>query len=291
MNKRHGLFLKTLLNRTAEKSQIPLAPAFFKSVPQEMADAALSQTTTSTDLTSLVRYKSDIFEKWHYSWIFQMMEPLDPKAKEAVLLLVKGANKKKLADLFKIPIRNLEWPPLLKKFAEAEIISLVNYDPVTPIAYLPESRFNQLLEQPKEHLVKMIDFLGLYDLAHEIKHIVGKKTLTDIYSCLTQEQQLFLRQCLHAKDQVMTPKLYLETWNGDKKTLIQLLHRRGIARLAIALSGQHPDLIWHLAHALDIGRGTLLMKQVQSEKIGALSDAVILQLETVQNNLLKKESP
>jgi hypothetical protein len=143
----------------------------------------------------------------------------------------------------------------------------------------------------KNELVKVMDFLGLYDLAHEMKRIVANKILKDIYACLNKEQQQFLRQCMHAKDNVMTPNLHLESWNGDKKVLMQLLHRRGISRMALALSGQHPDLIWHLAHILDTGRGELLQKTTQKAKVPSLSDAVGLQLENVLNTLFKRTNP
>ena len=44
------------------------------------------------------------------------------------------------------------------------------------------------------------------------------------------------------------------------------IHRRGLFRLAKALCGQHPDLIWHIAHVLDSGRGNVLLKQYQAKE-------------------------
>lgn len=288
MKKHKGLFLKILLNEAAQNLKEEINPAFLQSLAKEEADAVLANLVDSTDLSPLFNQTSDVLKNWHYSWIHQLVEPFTPGDRTAFLSLLTNPKRTEIAKLFNLSKVPNDASPLLSRFYKFQLFPKLNLDPVLPVAYLPKSAFNRLLALEKNEFLKVLDFLGLYDLAHEMKHIVANKTLKDIYACLNQEQQLFLRQCLHAKDNVMTPNLHLEQWNGDRKVLMKLLHRRGISRMAIALSGQHPDLVWHVSHILDIGRGQLLQKSTQPSKVSTLTDAVGIQVENVLNTLAKR---
>lgn len=284
-----GLFLKVLLNRIISNSAG--APINFQVIPEKDLEAVTSCPVTSSDLAPLLEHKSRTLATWHYSWIHKLLEPFDKIERSAVMVLFNERQQQEAARLFNEPHNQIKLPPIALKFYKYYFYPQLNWDSVLPQEYLPESPYNYLLTLKKNQLVKVMDFLGLYDLAHEMKRIVANKILKDIYACLNKEQQQFLRQCMHAKDNVMTPNLHLESWSGDKKALMQLLHRRGISRMALALSGQHPDLIWHLAHILDTGRGGLLQKNTQKAKVPSLSDAVGLQLENVLNTLFKRINP
>ncbi len=283
-----GLFLKVLLNRIASNGSG--APVNLQAIPKEDFEAISASPVTSTDLAPLLQHKSRTLAKWHYSWIHKLLQPFDPIERPALMALFNEKQQKEVAQLFNEPHKPLKLSPIALKFYRYYFYPKLEWDSVLPQEYLPESSYNYLLTLKKNELIKTMDFLGIYDLAHEMKRIVANKVLKDIYACLNKEQQLFLRQCMHAKDNVMTPNLHLDSWNGDKKILMQLLHRRGISRMALALSGQHPDLIWHLAHVLDVGRGQLLQKTTQKTKVPSLSDAVGLQLENVLNTLFKRTS-
>lgn len=283
-----GLFLKVLLNRLI--SNAAGAPVNLQAIPQEDLEAITACPVVSNDLKPLLQHKSRTLATWHYSWIYKLLEPFDPIQRSAIMVLFNERQQKEVARLFNQPPRIQKLTPIALKFYKYYFYPKLNWDSVLPREYLPENPYNYLLTLKKEELVKALDFLGLYDLAHEMKRIVANKVLKDIYACLDKEQQMFLRQCMHAKDNVMTPNLHLESWNGDKKVLIQLLHRRGISRMALALSGAHPDLIWHLAHILDTGRGQLLQKTTQKNKVPSLTDAVGLQLENVLNTLFKRNN-
>lgn len=284
MRKNKGLFLKILLNRSYEA----LPAASLQNLSNELREILLSSTVNAKDLAPLLTQKSNTLEKWHYSWISKFLEPLDAKKRQAFMPLLNALQQKGVASSLNTTLVTKELSSSQKKFYKFYLFPFLKWDPVLPIEYLPKSPYNRLLTLKKNDLLKLIDLLGFYDLAHEMRRIVAKKTLKDIYTCLSQEQQVFLRQCLHAKDNVVTPNLHLENWHGDKKVLMALLHRRGITRLSLALSGQHPDLIWHLAHILDTGRGGLLQKNTQASKIPSLSDAVGLQVENALNNLSKR---
>lgn len=52
----------------------------------------------------------------------------------------------------------------------------------------------------------------------------------------------------------------LLNWKGDREALRSMLLQRGINRIAKALYGSHPSLLWHIAHRLDLEKGQLLNK-------------------------------
>ena len=284
MLKDKGIFLKILLSRSPEA----FPPTILKQLPNEIRETLLSNLIESKDIAPLLNQKSKTLEKWHYSWISQFLAPLDLKKRQAFMPLLNLTQQKGVASVLHTTPVLVEPTLFQKNFYKFCLYPLLKWDTVLPIEYLPKSSFNRLLELKKNELLKLIDYLGFYDLAHEMRRIVAKKTLKDIYACLSKEEQIFLRQCLHAKDNVVTPNLHLENWKGDKKILMALLHRRGLTRLSLALSGQHPDLIWHLAHILDTGRGQLLQKNTHRLKITSLTDAVGLQVENALNNLSKR---
>lgn len=129
-----------------------------------------------------------------------------------------------------------------------------------PREYLPESELNILANFSKNELILLIDYLSLYDLAAEIRQIVETKILKKIYSFLTEDQKKFIKSIMMNKEAISFARIGLDRFDGNEENFRNLLHRRGLIRLGIALSTQHPDLIWYITHVLDIGRGSALAK-------------------------------
>jgi hypothetical protein len=157
-----------------------------------------------------------------------------------------------------------------------------------PFDYLPESSFSALGKWDKLQLIELINFFGLHDLASEVRHIVNKTYLQNIYNSLTHRQLYYLKVCLHQKETLKAPKLGINPTLEDSAPLKKAFHRRGLVRLGKALSGEHPDFIWYLAHTLDVGRGNLLMENYQSKsdpKVASLLKGQLLNL----INFLKSE--
>lgn len=288
MKKNSGVFFKVLLNSKSDMSRGEISAADLQPFPKEAAEAVLAVSVKSKDLAPLLQEKSRCLEQWHYSWVYKLLEPLDITTKERCLLLLSDDQRSRVAELLNISVKNRSLSPLELKFYRYLVFPKLNCGDVLPIEYLPQSSINKLLHLKKSELLSVLDFLGLYDLAQEMKHIVANKVIKELYAALNPMQQNFLRQCMHAKDNVIAPHLHLDQWKGDRKILMRIVHRRGISRLGLALSGQHSDLVWHISRQLDIGRGQLLEKCVQPAKVPALSEAVRLQVENVLNTLFKR---
>ena len=150
-----------------------------------------------------------------------------------------------------------------------------------PESCLPATPLKALSALSKTELIRLIDLLSLHDLAAELRQIVETKILKKIYSLLSEEERKFLKGAMAHKDHFVLMKMGLDRWDGSEETFRTLLHRRGLARLGAALSGQDPNLIWHICHRLDIGRGNALFKYCKKEPIHGVSDVIVRQVETL----------
>ncbi len=151
-------------------------------------------------------------------------------------------------------------------------------DRLLPPEYIPDSPLKPLARLSKKELTRIIDFLSLYDLAADLRQIVETKILKKIYSLLSEEEKQFLKTAMAYKEHLVLARMGLDRWDGSEESFRTLLHRRGLSRLAAALSGQDPDLIWTICHQLDIGRGNALFKQCTKEPIHGVSDGIIKQI-------------
>jgi hypothetical protein len=151
-----------------------------------------------------------------------------------------------------------------------------------PKPLLPKSEFDWMLTLSKRELIEVIDLMSMYDLADEVRHVVDRKLLQMIVGRLSQKMQRFLRSCMSQKTKLALAPMHIEQIYQNEAQFRTKLHKRGIQRLSIALSGQGVDFIWYILHTLDIGRGTLLMKQVQKEAQATTPAARMQLLVTLQ---------
>jgi len=177
----------------------------------------------------------------------------------------------------------------MRSFIFNQLYPEIKLKDVLPIEYLPLTDMNELAHFKKNGIVDLIDFLGLYDLSEEVRRIVDKKIVENIYKCLTRKKHQFLRGCLHQKGKLVTQSIRLEHWDGNCQKLAKILHHRGMIRLGYALSGQHPDLLWHITHLLDTGRGEKLSRYYHKEEIPGVTEALKLQVKSIVKFLKKME--
>lgn len=280
MNARGWIMFKVLVNKYHPKE----INAFNKFLSQNELEFLDKLDVQSSDLKPVVQHPETSLAKIHYSWIQPLLEkfpePLRP-------LLVATLTPEQITGM-RITKETATSSPV-KYFLLNHLHHLLKINERTPFEYLPETEFSPLVVATKNQLVNLIDFLGIHDLAAEIKHIVNRNTLTNIYSCLTQKQLFYLKICLQQKQQIISPKLGIDPSKQDCDALKQTLHRRGLLRLAKALCGQHGDFVWYLAHILDKGRGNILLKEYQPQPIPKITP-ILKQQVLYLLNFLKPES-
>lgn len=284
MDVRSSIILKVLINRHSPKEREIL----LSFLPKEEGKFVSDQKVSSADIMPILNQPQKVIERMHYSWI----EPLLEKFPKNVYSQFLGAlTSEQVLGLKKRDAKIQSLPSLskpVKHFLINQIYSFLEINAHLPLEYLPETELYPLVQWSKKKLVLLIDFLGLHDLAAEIRQIVDKNQLKNFYNCLSSRQLSYLKICMYQKERLITPRLGIDPVKGDCEKLKQILHRRGLIRLGNALSEQHPDLIWYIAHILDVGRGKLLLENSKQQPIPQVSSALKLQVINLMN-FLKKE--
>lgn len=273
--------LRVLMNRYSPQA----GNALLRFLPQPEAQLVLKQEIQSNDIMPLLEQPERLIKKMHYSWL----QPILAKWPEHLQPLVVAALTPEQASRLR-PAAPPS-PPLsepVQSFILNRFYSSLEASERLPMEYLPSSDFSPLLNWKKKELVQLIDFLGLYDLAAEIRHIVNRNYLRNFYDCLMPRQLTYLKICMHQKQQITSPKLGIDPSKQNCSQLKQILHRRGLMRLAKSLTGQHKDFVWYIAHILDNGRGTILLQAHQSPASPKVVNVLKQQVFNVMN-FLKKE--
>lgn len=279
MNKRGCMILRVLMNRYNPKA----GDLLLKFIPEEEAKAVMSQDIRSNDLAPILHQPQKAISKVHYSWIQPVVQKFPESFQPAIIAALAAENVAGLHNSSSIAISDLA-----KAFILNQLYQQLNISDHCPLEYLPETEMSPLAKWNKAKLSNLADFLGLYDLASEVRHIVNRNYLKNIYTCLTPKQFHYLKLCLHQKEQLVSPKLGIDPTKQDCVKLKQVIHRRGLLRLGKALCGQHPDFIWHIAHLLDMGRGKILLKEYQPQELPKVTKILKQQ---VQNIVQFLESP
>lgn len=286
MQARSQIILKVLLNRFHRTFKDSL----LNGLPEKDRQALLSQEITSTEALLAFKEPFDQIHRMHYSWLKNAIGQLPESLHPAVLSALTEHQAAKLSKWFPYSQRYH-----IAKPVQAYLLQMleVHFDHpnAIPIEFLPPSPLNLLTQWTKESLIELIEFLGIYDLAAEIRHIIDKERLKKLSPCLSPKHKKFLHNCLHHPEKISVPLFGLNTWDGNCRSLFILIQNRGAVRLGKALSGQYPDLTWHIAHRLDIGRGSFLLKQYSYQPIKGVTATLMQQVLHLISFLSKKESP
>lgn len=281
MSQRSRLILRTLINRYDPKEQ----EALLKFLPSKERQALLDQDVPIKDIRPLLFQNQQTLERMHYSWLKPILKQLPD---QLLPLLINSLSSHQMAG-FKsrtMPVMHLAHP--VKMYLQSQLFKFLDIENIKPLEFLPETELSPLAAYSKKDLMQLSDYLGLYDLASEVRQIVNKTYLKNIYTCLSPKQFHYLKTCLHQKEKLVTPALGIDPSTPDCAKLKQLVHRRGLVRLGKALCGQHKDFVWYIAHTLDTGRGQIIFDQYKPEIIPSITSFLQLQVINVMN-FLKSE--
>lgn len=225
-------------------------------------------------------------EQIHWSWFLPTLKTYSSKDQKLFVSALSPDVRNNLIQELELSDPKEELTELGASFLkETLLMNLMGHkNKIIPPDYLPASPLKPLLDLNKKKLIRLIDFLSLYDLGAELRQIVETKILKKIYSLLSEEQKKFLKMTMAYKEPYLLPRLKLEQWSGSEESLHLLLHKRGLARLGAALSNQDPDLAWYICHQLDIGRGNALFKLCARKAALDISNGIVRQIEELLNN-------
>ncbi|MEN9654473.1 MAG: hypothetical protein RL235_585 [Chlamydiota bacterium] len=233
--------------------------------------------------SSEVSFPEDLLQEVHWSWFLPIFRDLSKKDQPFFLsALHETARQNVSQELGVKPSRIV--PSATGSDFMRQVLTEELGEEVLPTAFLPDSLMNRLLYITKPEMMQLIDYLALYDLAHDIRQIVDTHVLKHIHKALSEEKRKFLKTIMAHQEPYPLPRLGLDKWDQTKEGLQMLLHKRGLVRLGVALTKESPDLIWHICHQLDIGRGSALLKYTSRPTTVALSDAIGNQIVDILDN-------
>lgn len=253
----------------------------YLSAVKKQALEVLSQTYR--DPTQGLSSLSAQLERVHFSWFTPYLRTLSQREVKFFLSAFPGghATELKTGLLFSEDLVSLT-PPAKTYFQKLLLKYLIGEEVEwLPIECLPESPLNDLLELPLAELNTLIDFLGLHDLTVEMRHIIDTSKLKQISGALSSDEQSYVKMLMQSREPVIFPRMGLAQWQGEKEKLKLLIRGRGLNRLAKGLYGEHPSLLWHLSHKLDIDRALSLQKlyaPLENASVSKLLRSQILEL-------------
>lgn len=280
MDAKGWMIFRVLVNRFHPKG----SDAVLKFLPDDERQKVLEQDVRSSDLMPILCEPQRLVAELHYSWINTLLEQF-PKTLRPLVIAALGPEQRTRLSPSGEGIPGIS--AVVKDFFIDQLYMKLDGASHLPIDYLPVTELSPLIQWKRKDLLSLVDYLGLHDLAVEVRHIVDKVMLQQIYACLTPKQLYYLNVCLHQKEQLVAPRLGI-TLKMSGEELKKLLHSRGLLRLGRAMAGQHPDLLWHLCHLLDTGRGEVLRKCYQEQLIPTVTPILKGQVLNIMN-FLKKE--
>ncbi len=196
----------------------------------------------------------------HYSWLAPILRSLP---ENEIKLFLSSLSSEQIQGLKHTLMLSNALPAttsLGHQYLRKTFFEMIAREDLVPVSCLPADELNCLFDLSLPEFESLIDLLSMHDLSVEIRHIIETAKLKEIYALLSKAQTTFLKTLVHKKEPVTFKKMGLVAWNGDQEALQSLLLQRGINRVAKALYGRNPSLIWHIAHRLDAEKGQLLMK-------------------------------
>ena len=189
---REVILLRVLINRFHPYAVEKVVAPF----PQKERETLLSVAIEATDFFPLFD-KESLLKRVHPSWL--KASPLS-----TLLLAFPPLEKKEGFDHFS------SFPVPLRKFLISQLLKELKMDEHLPLEYLPQTPLSALLDWNKEERMNIINCLGLNDLAPEVRPLVNRQYLNNIYSCLTSQEQAYLKICLSQKEKIASPKLGID---------------------------------------------------------------------------------
>ncbi len=251
------------LNRYYKKEKAD----FFDLLSSEDAEVLKRASHQQKDLSLIFPDSEKHLENVHYSWLIPIYQKIDTQLLPFAISIAPEEQREKLAKAMSVKVPPARLSPPIYRFLYGKLFPAITQELHLPSSDTSHSSLHSLFNFSKHTLLKMIDLLGMFELAETIKKIVDRTRLKKIYHCLNPLEKKFLLQLQKEKKTLFSIKISLSQWDGSTSQLRRLIHKVGMIRLAGALSGQDEDFIHAFVHRLDIGRGKHLLRLLEKDQI------------------------
>lgn len=209
----------------------------------------------------------------HYSWIETVLKDCPSAFQAAIINVLPSIVSDKLAARLNLEISSsTSYSNFATMFLLNELKNMMYPANITDEIFLPVSPINILLYLKVKSRTDLINLLGLYDLAQELRFIVDQSKLKEINDILTEKERLFLNYCISHPLKYGEIRQFIASWNGSEHTLKHHIHKQGLIFLGRALAQEDGSFLWHLLRRLDIGRAYVFEKALKKFQKSKNSD-------------------
>jgi len=203
-----------------------------------------------------------LLKRVHPSWIAPFLETYCEEDQRLFLSVLGENQQSHIADVL-----GIEGPfPPLSQCAETFVQKTLTEwlfpekEQLEPLQCLEEHPLFFLFEISYPHLKRMIFFLGLHDLAFDVKTVIETRILRAIERILSSSEKNRLSELMSQGEKVQFAHLNLTGWDGDEALFREVIASRGINRLGKALSGISPSFMWIVMRLWDQSESFMLKK-------------------------------
>jgi hypothetical protein len=272
MEAQESLFFNVLVNRYHAQD----AATFLSTLPQNTLQSLKDHPTSSSDTIAGLRLPDQTFTHMHYSWLVPVLRQEKKFLQPLLVACLSDKQQQGICRQLQIPTPKPKLSKVVQRYLLRYLTTQMGITQIIPRAYLPANPLTPLASLSREQLILLIDYLGLRDLAEALRPIVDNRLLQAIHRCLKPAELQLVRAYLHQRDTLKVAKLNFSTWDGQRDSLRLMYHQRGLARLAKALAGQSPDLLWHISRHLDQKRAKFLESLTEAKDSTAVTQTLIL---------------
>ena len=247
---------KALIENTSPSQRKELL-SFLPSDELEAIEAAPLQKTFFSTISS-----EEIFQSLHPSWLQHFLHAYPENEQLYFLAALPTSMAEKIKKNFPSAKPLPKLTEMGKSYFRHELLSRIQKErgEALPQASLPESPMNLLLDLEASQFTHLAFWLGLYDLAEELRFVIDKQTLQRVETSLSPSEWQLLKSFQTKKDRVSFGRMPLKTAIDSPTKIRLLIGQYGMNRIAKALYGESKSLIWHLSLLVDDKRAEFLSR-------------------------------
>lgn len=254
MNKVAFCTLRSLIASSPKKESL------LSFLSEELQAEMRTSQLESIELNNAFSPLQELLHSIHFSWFVPHLRALTEKEAKLFISCLSIKQIKELKEALMLSQSFPKATSLAKKYITKELFTIISPEYLIPLCFLPKHPLLPLLYLDTAQLHTLIGLLAMHDLAQEIRQIISTQKLKLIYSILTEEQTIYLKELLDKRESVIFKKIGLSEWNSDVQILQSSLTQRGINRLAKAIYPVHTSFTWYISHHLEMEKGVLLHK-------------------------------
>lgn len=220
------LALQEKLKRVSPEKRVHLISYLPESYRKEIENPLFPQNALRVEMTpeKMVRR----IDTSHFKRYIDML----PKSEQH--LFITAFPKYKQVDLTSRNAVYTEYKS--KKLSRTILLSLFNeLEDFPPPSMLPYHPTIELLSDTGVPLLKLISYLGLIDIAVEVKKIISKTTLKKLQAAFDKEQIAFINQIAKKENIPTLAPMNITSYDGEVELLNRLIQERGMYRFAQAI--------------------------------------------------------